>query len=110
MERTGYEVKARAGSAQLSWPADWAMQGRKFDGFYLGEEKDGRLVYAGKVRACLNRDVKQSLIERLKPLHIAQPALRIIASQTCADGRSRNSPLSLGVLLVRANIRSSTAL
>jgi hypothetical protein len=33
----------------------WAQKGSKFDGFYLGELRDGELPYAGKIEVTCTR-------------------------------------------------------
>jgi bifunctional non-homologous end joining protein LigD len=55
----------------------WALKGRKFDGFYLGEEKGDKLVYAGKIEQGWTEEQKQKLLARVKPLKIARQPLAV---------------------------------
>jgi bifunctional non-homologous end joining protein LigD len=47
----------------------WALKGRKFDGFYLGEERGGKLEYAGKIEGGWTQKQKDALLEEVKALH-----------------------------------------
>lgn len=52
----------------------WALKGKRFDGFYLGEEKNRKLVYAGKIEQGWTEQQKDDLLARVKPLkRRAQP-------------------------------------
>jgi bifunctional non-homologous end joining protein LigD len=51
----------------------WAEKGRKFDGFYLGEGSNGKLVYAGKIESGWTEDEKEELLARVKPLETGHP-------------------------------------
>jgi bifunctional non-homologous end joining protein LigD len=55
--------------------AGWAQKGTKFDGFYLGEEHNGELVYAGKIEGGWTEDQKDALLARVKPLQISRPRI-----------------------------------
>lgn len=44
----------------------WALKGRKFDGFYLGEERKGRLEYAGKIEGGWTEEEKDDLLTRVR--------------------------------------------
>jgi bifunctional non-homologous end joining protein LigD len=46
----------------------WALKGRKFDGFYLGEERGRKLVYAGKIESGWTEKEKNALLSEVKPL------------------------------------------
>jgi ATP-dependent DNA ligase len=48
----------------------YRSKGRKFDGFYLGEERDRQLVYAGKIESGWTEGEKGALLARVKPLRI----------------------------------------
>jgi bifunctional non-homologous end joining protein LigD len=47
--------------------AGWALKGAKLDGFYLAEERDGKLVYAGKIEGGRTEEEKNDLLARIKP-------------------------------------------
>jgi ATP dependent DNA ligase-like protein len=47
--------------------AGWALKGTKLDGFYLAEERDGKLVYAGKIEGGRTEEEKNDLLARIKP-------------------------------------------
>jgi bifunctional non-homologous end joining protein LigD len=44
----------------------WALKGRKFDGFYLGEERGGRLEYAGKIEGGWTEKEKVALLTEVR--------------------------------------------
>jgi len=45
----------------------WALKGTRFDGFYLAEERDGKLVYAGKIEGGWSEKEKKDLLARIRP-------------------------------------------
>ena len=47
--------------------AGWALRGTKLDRFYLAEERDGKLVYAGKMEGGWTEEEKNDLLARIKP-------------------------------------------
>jgi bifunctional non-homologous end joining protein LigD len=47
--------------------AGWALKGSRFDGFYLAEERDGKLVYAGKIEGGWTEEEKNDLLARIRP-------------------------------------------
>jgi len=46
----------------------YALKGRKFDGFYLGEERKGKLEYAGKIESGWTEKEKAALFAEAKAL------------------------------------------
>jgi bifunctional non-homologous end joining protein LigD len=77
--RTDLWVKAPCKRRDTFVVIGWALKGTKFDGFYLAEERSGKLVYAGKIEGGWSEDEKKDLLARVKPL------------------RSRHPPIVLGV-------------
>jgi bifunctional non-homologous end joining protein LigD len=60
--------------------AGFALDGRKWDGIYLGRRKGKDLIYAGKVDHGFNADIAKELRERLTPLiRKTQPYTKRIA-------------------------------
>ncbi len=51
----------------------WAEKGTRFDGFYLGEEHAGKLVYAGKIEGGWTEEQKADLLARVRPLRTRAP-------------------------------------
>jgi len=51
----------------------WAEKGSRFDSYYLGEERDGRLVYAGKIEGGWTDEQKTELLARVRPLRTRHP-------------------------------------
>lgn len=47
--------------------AGFALDGRKWDGIYLGRRKGKDLIYAGKVDHGFNADIAKELRDRLTP-------------------------------------------
>jgi hypothetical protein len=47
--------------------AGWALQWTKLDGFYLAEERGGKLVYTGKIEGGWTEAEKNDLLARIKP-------------------------------------------
>jgi bifunctional non-homologous end joining protein LigD len=60
--------------------AGFALDGNKWDGIYIGREKAGRLIYAGKVDHGFTPQFEKELRARLKPLiRKTQPYAKKIA-------------------------------
>jgi bifunctional non-homologous end joining protein LigD len=60
--------------------AGFALDGNKWDGIYIGREKEGKLVYAGKVDHGFTPDSEKELRRKLKPLmRKTQPYAKKIA-------------------------------
>jgi bifunctional non-homologous end joining protein LigD len=57
--------------------AGWAQKGTKFDGFYLGESRDGELVYAGKIEGGWTEEQKNALLARVKPQQVSRPPIAL---------------------------------
>jgi bifunctional non-homologous end joining protein LigD len=53
----------------------YALKGRKFDGFYLGEERKGKLEYAGKIESGWTEKEKIALFTEVKALGSGRPPL-----------------------------------
>jgi bifunctional non-homologous end joining protein LigD len=53
----------------------YALKGRKFDGFYLGEERGGRLEYAGKIESGWTEKEKLALLSEVKALPVKRSPL-----------------------------------
>jgi bifunctional non-homologous end joining protein LigD len=53
----------------------WALKGRKFDGFYLGEERAGRLEYAGKIEGGWTEQEKDSLLDEVRAHKVSKSPL-----------------------------------
>jgi bifunctional non-homologous end joining protein LigD len=66
--RTDHWIKAPCKLRDTFVIVGWAQKGSKFDGFYLGEERGGKLVYAGKIEGGWTEEQKQDLLARVKPL------------------------------------------
>ena len=63
----------------------WALKGTKFDGFYLAEERDGKLVYAGKIEGGWTDDQKEELLARVKPLRTRDSPVELEARKPKAQ-------------------------
>ncbi len=61
--------------------AGWALKGREFDGFYLGEERRGKLVYAGKIESGWTEDEKKQLLAEVRPLQRRTPAIELVTDK-----------------------------
>lgn len=59
----------------------WALKGRKFDGFYLGEERGGALEYAGKIEGGWTEREKNSLLDEVRQLQTSRPPLATTISK-----------------------------
>jgi bifunctional non-homologous end joining protein LigD len=75
--RTDLWVKAPCKRRDTFAVIGWALKGTKFDGFYLAEERDGKLVYAGKIEGGWSEDEKKDLLARVKPLRIQHPPIEL---------------------------------
>ena len=53
----------------------YALKGRKFDGFYLGEERKGKLEYAGKIESGWTEKEKIALFDEVKSLRTGRSSL-----------------------------------
>jgi bifunctional non-homologous end joining protein LigD len=53
----------------------WALKGRKFDGFYLGEERHGHLEYAGKIEGGWTEQEKDSLLDEVRAFQTSRSPL-----------------------------------
>ena len=83
--------------------AGWAFKGTKFDGFYLAEERGGKLVYAGKIEGGWTDEEKNDLLARIKPyqqrnapieLTTAKPKAQWVEPRVLVDVeyRARSTP------------------
>ena len=61
-------VKKTCAQRETLTIAGYALDGRKWDGLYLGRRKGSDLIYAGKVDHGFDRDSAKELQARLKPL------------------------------------------
>ena len=60
--RSDYWVKATCRRRDTFAIIGWALNGRKFDGFYLGEAKGKKLVCAGKIEGGWMEEEKAKLL------------------------------------------------
>jgi bifunctional non-homologous end joining protein LigD len=73
-------VKVTCAQRETLQIAGFALDGNKWDGIYVGREKAGRLVYAGKVDHGFTPQAEKDLRARLKPLiRKTQPYAKKIA-------------------------------
>jgi bifunctional non-homologous end joining protein LigD len=61
-------VKKTCAQRETLTIAGFALDGKKWDGLYLGRRKAGELIYAGKVDHGFDKDSAKELQARLKPL------------------------------------------
>jgi bifunctional non-homologous end joining protein LigD len=79
-DRTNDWVKVTCAQRETLPIAGFALDGNKWDGIYLGREKAGQLIYAGKVDHGFTPDSEKELRARLKPLvRRTQPYAKKIA-------------------------------
>ncbi len=85
----------------------WAQKGSKFDGFYLGQARKGKLVYAGKIEGGWTEEQKDELLARLEPLRIRQqplaqkidkPKARWVKPEVLVDVEYRSKTKNTGLL------------
>jgi bifunctional non-homologous end joining protein LigD len=67
----------------------YALKGRKFDGFYLGEERKGKLEYAGKIESGWTERRRRLCSPRRKR---SRPATRPFQRKSIRQRRSGSSP------------------
>jgi bifunctional non-homologous end joining protein LigD len=67
-DRTNDWVKVTCAQRETLPIAGFALDGSKWDGIYIGREKAGELVYAGKVDHGFTPESEKDLRARLKPL------------------------------------------
>src|SRR5262249_16503730 len=77
----------------------WAEKGTRFDGFYLGEERDGKLVYAGKIEGGWTEEQKADPLARRRLLSVPPGTVMVF---TCG----RNPKLSDSAPLLPPRIES----
>jgi bifunctional non-homologous end joining protein LigD len=79
-DRTNDWVKVTCAQRETLQIAGFALDGSKWDGIYVGREKAGQLVYAGKVDHGFTPETEKDLRARLKPLiRKTQPYAKRIA-------------------------------
>jgi bifunctional non-homologous end joining protein LigD len=79
-DRTNDWVKVTCAQRETLPIAGFALDGNKWDGIYVGREKAGRLIYAGKVDHGFTPEAEKDLRARLKPLiRKTQPYAKKIA-------------------------------
>jgi bifunctional non-homologous end joining protein LigD len=79
-DRTNDWVKVTCAQRETLQIAGFALDGTKWDGIYVGREKAGQLVYAGKVDHGFTPETEKELRARLKPLiRNTQPYAKRIA-------------------------------
>jgi bifunctional non-homologous end joining protein LigD len=79
-DRTNDWVKVTCAQRETLPIAGFALDGNKWDGIYVGREKAGRLIYAGKVDHGFTPETEKELRARLKPLvRRTQPYAKKIA-------------------------------
>jgi bifunctional non-homologous end joining protein LigD len=79
-DRTNDWVKATCAQRETLRIAGFALDGSKWDGLYIGREKAGQLIYAGKVDHGFTPEFEKELRARLKPLiRKTQPYAKKIA-------------------------------
>lgn len=79
-DRTNDWVKVTCAQRETLPIAGFALDGNKWDGIYIGREKAGKLIYAGKVDHGFTRESEKDLRARLKPLiRKTQPYAKKIA-------------------------------
>ncbi|MDQ1470563.1 MAG: bifunctional non-ous end joining protein LigD [Bryobacterales bacterium] len=79
-DRTNDWVKVTCAQRETLPIAGFALDGGKWDGIYIGREKAGQLIYAGKVDHGFTPESEKELRARLKPLiRKTQPYAKKIA-------------------------------
>jgi bifunctional non-homologous end joining protein LigD len=79
-DRTNDWVKVTCAQRETLPIAGFALDGSKWDGIYLGREKAGQLIYAGKVDHGFTPESEKELRAKLKPLvRRTQPYAKKIA-------------------------------
>jgi bifunctional non-homologous end joining protein LigD len=79
-DRTNDWAKATCAQRETLPIAGFALDGNKWDGIYIGREKAGQLIYAGKVDHGFTPESEKDLRARLKPLiRKTQPYAKKIA-------------------------------
>jgi bifunctional non-homologous end joining protein LigD len=80
IDRTNDWVKVTCAQRETLPIAGFALDGNKWDGIYIGREKAGQLIYAGKVDHGFTPESEKDLRARLKPLiRKTQPYAKKIA-------------------------------
>jgi len=101
--RTDVWIKSTCRHRDTFAVVGWAEKNKKFDGIYLARERDGELVYAGKLERRISSDDKRTLLARLKTLRVRTRPMR---------AARRKFPKARWVkprLLVDAEFRGKTA-
>jgi bifunctional non-homologous end joining protein LigD len=79
-DRTNDWVKVTCAQRETLPIAGFALDGNKWDGIYIGRERSGQLIYAGKVDHGFTPESEKDLRARLKPLiRKTQPYAKKIA-------------------------------
>jgi bifunctional non-homologous end joining protein LigD len=79
-DRTNDWVKATCAQRETLRIAGFALDGSKWDGLYIGRERAGQLIYAGKVDHGFTPEFEKELRAKLKPLiRKTQPYAKKIA-------------------------------
>jgi bifunctional non-homologous end joining protein LigD len=79
-DRSNDWVKVTCAQRETLPIAGFALDGNKWDGIYIGRERSGRLIYAGKVDHGFTPESEKDLRARLKPLiRKTQPYAKKIA-------------------------------
>jgi bifunctional non-homologous end joining protein LigD len=79
-DRTNDWVKVTCAQRETLPIAGFALDGNKWDGIYIGRQKAGQLIYAGKVDNGFTPEIEKDLRARLKPLiRKTQPYAKKIA-------------------------------
>jgi bifunctional non-homologous end joining protein LigD len=85
----------------------WVLKGRKFDGFYLGEEHSGELVYAGKIEGGWTEKQKDELLQEVQALEtdrsplvrrVEKPKARWVKPRVLVDVEYRAKTKASGLL------------
>jgi bifunctional non-homologous end joining protein LigD len=80
VDRTNDWVKVTCAQRETLPIAGFALDGNKWDGIYIGRQKAGQLIYAGKVDNGFTPEIEKDLRARLKPLiRKTQPYAKKIA-------------------------------
>jgi ATP-dependent DNA ligase len=99
--RSNDGVKKTCAQRETLTIAGFALDGKKWDGLYVGRLKGGELIYAGKVDHGFDKSSAADLQKRLKPLirkrsrtQSGLPARGFGSSQSCSPKSSigRNRP------------------
>jgi bifunctional non-homologous end joining protein LigD len=106
-DRTNDWVKVTCAQRETLRIAGFALDGSKWDGLYIGRERAGQLIYAGKVDHGFTPEFEKELRARLKPL-IAKSSPTQRRSRTAAYGLSRRCLLKSSTGPSRPRARCGT--